>query len=83
MPFNVPERPKCPPVFLMLGPDGSGQVEVIRQSAGFIGFHFLLFHCQDVFGISVSAVETKLDFLFEKCFKMGPCILALDDVQVS
>lgn len=82
-PFVKTPKPDLLPFFLLSGSQGSGKMTSLKLAAEQMGFHLMAVHSYELFGVSVSAVEAKLDYLFQKASKMGPCILAVTGFEVS
>lgn len=71
------------PVFLVKGPSGCGKFRLIQCLAKQMGFNFLNVDCSEIQTLSPSQTEAKLRIAFHNANKSVPCILKLNNIQVS
>lgn len=71
------------PMILLTGPKGVGKKTVLNCVALRMGFKLLTLNCFDLFGVELSKLESKLISLTSQIKKLLPCILLVDNIEVS
>lgn len=71
------------PMYLVCGVQGSGKKTVVNSVSQSLGLHVLKADCLELFGFSKQAAEAKLGFVISKAKKSAPCLLLLQNIEVS
>lgn len=80
--FTTVRKPECLPLFLMTGSPGSGKMNSLQLTAELLGVNLITISAYDISNLGISALEAKLDVIFQSALKRAPCILAFTMLEV-